>query len=238
MLLLCGTEISLKVIPLLQKVRVPVPWPATPLVILYTASRISELSYDSVNKKIVLTLENGNTVDIPVGDLIAGLQTEITSQNKLSSDLVDDTNSGNKFVTTSEKNTWNAKYDKPAGGIPSTDLASDVLSDYVKNTDYATSSKGGVVKTGNSVSILVNGAISADTRTYEYYQNMDNKHFIGKGTLENVITGKNLETANNKVTSISSSSTDTQYPSAKCVYDIVGDIESILETLDIGGGVQ
>ena len=82
-------------------------------------------SYDATNKKIVLTLENGNTVDIPVGDLIAGLQTEITSQNKLASDLVDDSNSGNKFVTTTEKNTWNAKYDKPSGGIPKTDLASD-----------------------------------------------------------------------------------------------------------------
>lgn len=37
-----------------------------------------------------------------------------------------------------------------------------------------------------------------------------------------------LETTTNKVTSISSSSTDAQYPSAKCVYDIVGDIESLL----------
>ena len=42
----------------------------------------------------------------------------------------------------------------------------------------------------------------------------------------------------NLVTSISSSSTDTQYPSAKCVYDIVGNIESILEELDIGEGVE
>ena len=42
---------------------------------------------------------------------------------------------------------------------------------------------------------------------------------------------------NNLVTSISSSSTDTQYPSAKCVYDIVGNIETILTTLDIGGGI-
>lgn len=41
------------------------------------------------------------------------------------------------------------------------------------------------------------------------------------------------EDKSNKVTSISSSSTDTQYPSAKCVYDIVGNIESILEELDI-----
>ena len=51
----------------------------------------------------------------------------------------------------------------------------------------------------------------------------------------NDITGK--EDTSNKVTSISSSSTDTQYPSAKCVYDLVGNIESILEELDIGGGI-
>ena len=48
-----------------------------------------------------------------------------------------------------------------------------------------------------------------------------NNIFISKGTLENVITGKALETANNKVISISSSSTDTQYPSAKAVYDYI-----------------
>ena len=59
-------------------------------------------SYDNTNKKIVLTLQNGNTVDIPVGDLIAGLQSEITSTNKLSSDLVDDTNHTHKFVTAAQ----------------------------------------------------------------------------------------------------------------------------------------
>lgn len=60
-------------------------------------------SYDNANKKIVLTLQNGSTVDIPVGDLVAGLQTEITSSNKLASDLVDDTNQANKFMTSAEK---------------------------------------------------------------------------------------------------------------------------------------
>lgn len=45
-------------------------------------------------------------------------------------------------------------------------------------------------------------------------------------TITNKITGK--EDTTNKVTTISSSSTDTQYPSAKCVYDIVGDIETLL----------
>ena len=39
------------------------------------------------------------------------------------------------------------------------------------------------------------------------------------------------EQTSNKVTSLSSSSTDTEYPSAKCVYDIVGDIESLINAL-------
>lgn len=41
----------------------------------------------------------------------------------------------------------------------------------------------------------------------------------------------NVESTTNKVTSLSESSTDTQYPSAKCVYDLIGDIESVLNAL-------
>lgn len=59
-------------------------------------------SYDSVNKKIILTLQNGNTIDIPVGDLISGLQTEITPTNMLSADLVDDTSTTHKFTTAAD----------------------------------------------------------------------------------------------------------------------------------------
>ena len=68
-------------------------------------------SYDSTNKKVILTLENGNTIEFSVADLVSGLQSEITSTNKLSSDLVDDTNNANKFVTAAEKTTWNGKSD-------------------------------------------------------------------------------------------------------------------------------
>lgn len=55
-------------------------------------------TYDSAQKKVVLTLKNGNTVSFSIADLISGLQTEITSTNKLSADLVDDSNSVNKFL--------------------------------------------------------------------------------------------------------------------------------------------
>lgn len=68
-------------------------------------------SYDDTTKKIILTLKNGNTIDFSVADLVAGLQTEITSTNKLSADLVDDTNAVHKFVTAAEKASWNAKSD-------------------------------------------------------------------------------------------------------------------------------
>ena len=107
------------------------------------------------------------------------------------------------------------------------------LTNYVKNTDYATSSTGGVVKVNSTYNLSIDsGSIYPTGLNITEYNNANNRTFIGKYTLENVITGKNLETANNKVTSISSSSTDTQYPSAKCVYDLVGDINTALDSIN------
>lgn len=68
-------------------------------------------SYSNVTKNITLTLQNGTTTSFSVADLVSGLQTEITLTNKLSSDLVDDTTSTNKFVTSQEKTNWNNKSD-------------------------------------------------------------------------------------------------------------------------------
>ena len=133
----------------------------------------------------------------------------------------------------------------------------NLLTNKVGFTNYATNSVGGVFKTGSSYATNVgsNGYLQVLTKTYADYQTADNNLFIGKGTLENVITGKGLinNTVNNlvnyttttdmntalgnkedklnKVTSIDSNSTDTQYPSAKCVYDIVGDIATTLDTI-------
>lgn len=65
--------------------------------------------YDDV-KKVILRLKNGNTIDIPLGDLIAGLQSEITSGNKLSADLIAD-GVTNAVVTQTDKINWNNKQD-------------------------------------------------------------------------------------------------------------------------------
>lgn len=45
------------------------------------------------------------------------------------------------------------------------------------------------------------------------------------------INGANYQTKANLVTSVSSSSTDTQYPSAKLFYDTVGNIETLLASI-------
>lgn len=86
---------------------------------------------DDVIEEITPTLNNkANASDVytknQTDTLLGGKQNNITSFNKLLSDLVDDTNQTNKFVTSTEKTNWNAKYDKPNTGIPKTDLANDV----------------------------------------------------------------------------------------------------------------
>lgn len=84
------------------------------------------------------------------------------------------------------------------------------------NTKLSTIESGAQVNTVNSVNSKV-GTVSLD---YQDVNAAASNH-----------THNDKENISNKVTSISISSTDTQYPSAKCVYDIVGNIESILTVL-------
>lgn len=72
--------------------------------------------YDPETKEVVLTLQNGTEIRFSVADLVSGLQTEITEDNKLSADLVDDTDTTNKFVTVEEKTIWDGKQDKLIAG--------------------------------------------------------------------------------------------------------------------------
>lgn len=73
-------------------------------------------SYNAQTKKVVLTLKDGSTIEFSVADLISGLQTEITSTNKLDADLVDDSESSNKFVSANDKTKWNNKQDQLQSG--------------------------------------------------------------------------------------------------------------------------
>ena len=95
------------------------------------------------------------------------------------------------------------------------------LTDYVKFTDYATSDKGGVIKTSfeRGTGMSNSKQLIASLFTYSQYQNTAGDYaFIGKGTLENVITGKGLTTKS-------------------YVDGLVGDIQTLLDNLDTGAGV-
>lgn len=102
------------------------------------------------------------------------------------------------------------------------------LTNYVTNTDYSTPYVGGVVKTINGFAVGMGaasdvlGCIYAITKTYQEYQSISSLAFVGKGTLENVLTGKGLI----KATSISSSSTDDNVATPKAVYDYIQSLDA------------
>jgi hypothetical protein len=65
-------------------------------------------SYDNITKKVVLMLQNGNTVEFSVADLVAGLQSELSETNKLNPTYIE-YDSSHRAVSDSEKAAWNAK---------------------------------------------------------------------------------------------------------------------------------
>lgn len=88
-------------------------------------------SYDSQTQSLILTLQNGNTITIPVSGLISGLQAEITAQNPLSADLISD-GTNNKVFTAAEK----TKLAATRRVIDLTDMTQAELANFY--TNYAT----------------------------------------------------------------------------------------------------
>lgn len=183
-------------------------------------------SYDSTNKKIVLTLQSGSTIDIPVGDLIAGLQSEITSTNKLDSDLVDDTGQTNKFMTSAEKtklsgiaagaevnvqSDWNQTTttaddyikNKPSLATVATsgsynDLSNKPTIPTVNNATLTIQKNGTTVKTFTAnASSNVTANITVPTKTSDI---TNDSNFVASGDLATVATSGSYNDLTNKPT--------------------------------------
>jgi hypothetical protein len=85
------------------------------------------------------------------------------------------------------------------------------LTDYVKNTDYATTSKAGIIIPHNFYGCSVNstGYLIASNKVLSDYQKMDVAGFVSKGTLENVkndlvkraVTANDIELTDDEKTS-------------------------------------
>ncbi len=120
--------------------------------------------YDSANKKVILTLEDGSTIEFSVADLISGLQSEINANNKLSSDFVDDTNNTHKFVTAEEKQ----QIQTNADNIASHDTA--LNNRYTKTeTDTLLATKQDVLTGSDSVDLTGNVASVKDSYVESFF---------------------------------------------------------------------
>ena len=91
----------------------------------------------------------------------------------------------------------NRREDVYVNETPPEILTEEKLSEdgYVKNTDYATGTTGGVVKVANSsgMSITSQGTLQAAVRTASQYEDAAGTLVLGKGTLENVFQSKATE---------------------------------------------
>lgn len=75
---------------------------------MITLANIRRAIYN-IQKRLSILEKGGGGSSTPVD--ISGKQDVIDSTHKLASDLVDDSNQTNKFVTSQEKDTWNGKSD-------------------------------------------------------------------------------------------------------------------------------
>lgn len=90
-------------------------------------------SYDNNTKSLILTLDNGQSVTIPVGDLVSGLQTTIDSNNPLNADYLTD-GTTNKVYTATEQSKLSGIAAGAEVNVQSDWNESDNTSDaYIKN---------------------------------------------------------------------------------------------------------
>ena len=127
-------------------------------------------SYNDSTKKVVLTLQNGNTVEFSVADLVAGLQSQLSAANKLDPAFID-YDSTHRAVSDTEKTAWNGKQSALSSaqlsavnsGIDSTKVGqisankaeiADIIDNGAKNLFDMTASSGTIA--GNGITVTVN----------------------------------------------------------------------------------
>lgn len=120
--------------------------------------------YDNTTKKVILTLQNGNTIEFSVADLVAGLVSESTFNSAI--------------------NQINASMPRKLS-----ELTNDT--GFIRASDYADvyGSRGGTIKVSDrfATSMFSNGELVANTMTYEDYLESTAMAFVSTGTLQTVL---------------------------------------------------
>lgn len=137
---------------------------------------------------------NGNALTGNKTGANLGLQDAITSESKLSSDLVDDTGAENLFVSSTEKSTWGGKQD------PATTLSGYGITDAYTKTETGTqitnaigaldvSSVGGSGKYISAIS-ETDGKISATAETMDTTPTSGSEKAVTSGAVYTALASK------------------------------------------------
>lgn len=183
---------------------------------------------NGINGKILSTnIETNYTSYVVVSGGIVGFTTEDGNQQQTGYVVVSDTGTQITGLVTPTNN---------SDAVPKSYVDSAVSSK-VSNTDYATSSTGGVLKISNGDYGMAvdNGVLKGAVRTYAQYSDMSSKGIVCKGTLENVLTNKGYLVASDISGKLDTSKVkNTNSTTAGDVYDVryinsmLGNIESLL----------
>ena len=151
-----------------------------------------------------LIFQELNNIDLKTKNISEGVEIEMTNPKGVTTkSIVYNGKNGKNGKDGSDYVITEADYEAIANVVESeitiptktSELQND--SNFVTNTDYASQNTGGVIRvhTANYGSYISNdGVLGASQTSYENYQNKGSNFMIGKGTLENVITGKRLNT--------------------------------------------
>ena len=187
----------------------------------------SDLVDDTGNTNLFVTSSEKTAWNGKQDALTAGTNITISSNTISAVDTTysDATTSASGLMSSTDKTKLNGIATGANVNVQANWNETDTSSDsYIQNkptiptdTSDLTNGAGYTTNIGTITSVKMNGSTVSSS---------------GEADLGTVITShqdiSGKENTSNKVTSISSSSTDTQYPSAKCVYDIIGDVESLL----------
>lgn len=123
-------------------------------------------SYNSQTKKVVLTLQNGNTIEFSVADLVAGLQTELSSSNKLNPAYIN-YDSTHRAVTDTEKSTWNnAATTVTTNTAALIELVNEGAKNVLKITESSGTSSGVTFTVNADGTITTSGTVSGTSAVY------------------------------------------------------------------------
>ena len=192
-------------------------------------STLSSTSENPVQNKVIYSALNNKADDSAVVKLDSGSdsQTIQLTSGSGTTPLVLRSKSTTCYLSFNANGVWKGSYGVDANKRPTfyngTGYALAYTSDIPTKVSDLTNDSGYTSNAGTITGITMNGASKGTSGV------------VDLGTVitsHQDISGK--ENSSNKVTSLSSSSTDTQYPSAKCVYDALQNAgSSITITYDV-----